>query len=238
MFLYVRSYFINPRINLSQRNWVLASNSNFPISISLQPNFKLTDFSILVISEWLLVTSSSGTGRYGTGRYGTGRYGTGRYGGKECTGVQEGRYWRIPIEYPCFLRFYSVPIGVAPHYLNGELHFLLQDRVCLVHSNPFLEADRVENRFKTSQDPAFYFSMFLVGRGWGRNGERPQTLDYFFLFLIVGCEGVHFNFLRLHSLVLPDYSQVKYFKIWILLDQISLKYQRFTLSLLLQRYRD
>ena len=148
MFLYVRSYFINPRINLSQRNWVLASNSNFPISISLQPNvvnlrnFKLTDFSILVISEWLLVTSSSGTGRYGTGRYGTGRY-----GGKECTGVQEGRYWRIPIEYPCFLRFYSVPIGVAPHYLNGELHFLLQDRVCLVHSNPFLEADRVENRY-------------------------------------------------------------------------------------------
>ena len=191
MFLYVRSYFINPRINLSQRNWVLASNSNFPISISLQPNvvnlrnFKLTDFSILVISEWLLVTSSSGTGRYGTGRYGTGRY-----GGKECTGVQEGRYWRIPIEYTCFLRFYSVPIGVAPHYLNGELHFLLQDRVCLVHSNPFLEADRVENRyhcarFKTSQYFGFYFSMFLVARGWGRNGERPPNSGLFFLFLIV-----------------------------------------------------
>ena len=158
LFLYVRSYFMNPRINLTQRNWVLASNSNFPISISLQPNvvnlrnFKLTDFSILVISEWLLVTPSSGTGRYG---------------GKECTGVQEGRYWRIPTEYPCFLRFYSVPIGGAPHYFNGELHFLLQDRVCLVHSNPFLEADRVENRyhcawFITSQDSAFYFSIFLI----------------------------------------------------------------------------
>ena len=74
------------------------------------------------------------------------------------------------------LRFF--PIGVAPHYIGRKLNFfLLEDSTSLVHSNPFLAADRVENRyhcawFTTSQDSALLF--LYLSCFWQERGEEME----------------------------------------------------------------
>ena len=90
------------------------------------------------------------------------------------------------------LRFF--PIGVAPHYIGRKLNFfLLEDSTSLVHSNPFLAADRVENRyhyawFTTSQDSAFYFSICLVsGKREGKKWKKTPNSALFVLFPRLGC---------------------------------------------------
>ena len=87
------------------------------------------------------------------------------------------------------LRVFS--IGVATHYINGGLHFLLQDRACLVHSNLFLAANGIENRyhctwFTTSQDSGLHFSIFLFCRE-RKKWRKTRNFALFSLFPIVGC---------------------------------------------------
>ena len=76
------------------------------------------------------------------------------------------------------LRVFS--IGVATHYINGGLHFLLQDRACLVHSNLFLAANGIENRYHCA------FSIFLFCRE-RKKWRKTPNFALFSLFPIVGC---------------------------------------------------
>ena len=112
--------------------------------------------------------------------------------------VQEYRKGGIegfPYSIPAFLRFNIVShaaefkvfsIGVATHYINWGLHFLLQDRACLVHSNLFLAANGIENRYHCAWFSGLHFSIFLFCRE-RKKWRKTPNFALFSLFPIVGC---------------------------------------------------